>query len=148
MLIQDLSERDSLDLLSRVRFGRLGCTRGAQPYVVPINFAVKGRNIYTFSTIGKKIEDLRVNPLVCLEADEIVTAQKWKSVIVFGRYHEVSMGASGDAERTMIYKLLHKRAVWWEPGYARTVVGGRTRPLEPIYFRLSIESITGRVASS
>ena len=148
MLIQELSEQESLDLLSRVRFGRLACAAGGQPYVVPINFAVQGRNIYAFSTIGKKIEYLRLNPLACLQADEIASRQKWKSVIVLGRYHEVSNTAREGAERAMIHGLLQKRAAWWEPAYVRTVLGGRARPLEPIFFRLSIESISGHVASS
>lgn len=148
MLIQDLSEQECLDLLSRVRFGRLACAADGQPYVVPMNFAVQGRNIYAFSTIGKKIEYLRRNPLACLQVDEIATGQKWKSVIVLGRYHEVSNTAAEEAERTMIHELLKKRAVWWEPGYARTVLGGHARPLEPLYFRISIDSITGHVATN
>src|SRR5207342_3114552 len=108
MLIQELSEQESLALLSRVRFGRLACAAGGQPYVVPINFAVQGRNIYAFSTIGKKTESLRLNPLACLQVDEITSGERWKSVIVLGRYHEVLNTAAGEAERTMIHVLLQK----------------------------------------
>jgi|SRR5450755_2846378 nitroimidazol reductase NimA-like FMN-containing flavoprotein (pyridoxamine 5'-phosphate oxidase superfamily) len=148
MLIQELSEQESLDLVSRVRFGRLACAADGQPYVVPMNFVVQDRNIYAFSTIGKKIEYLRLNPRVCLQVDEISTGQKWKSVLVLGRYHEISNTAAEEAERKMIHALLQKRAVWWEPAYARTVLGGRVRPLEPIYFRISIDSITGHIATN
>jgi uncharacterized protein len=148
MLIQDLSEQESLDLVARVRFGRLGCAADGQPYVVPMNFAVQDRNIYAFSTIGKKIEYLRLNPRICLQVDEISTGQKWKSVIVLGRYHEVLNTAAEEGERKLIHALLQKRAAWWEPAYTRTVLGGHARPLEPIYFRISIDSITGHIATS
>ena len=39
MLIQELTRQASLDLLARTRLGRLACTQGAQPYVVPVYFA-------------------------------------------------------------------------------------------------------------
>ncbi len=146
MLIQDLSKQDSFNLLSRVGFGKLACAKDAQPYIVPISFIVEGHNIYAFATIGQKIEWMRINPLVCLEADEIVTAQKWQSVIVLGRYHEIPDTVAGDSERQMVHQLLARKANWWEPGYARTVLGGHDRPLKPVYFRISIESITGRAA--
>jgi nitroimidazol reductase NimA-like FMN-containing flavoprotein (pyridoxamine 5'-phosphate oxidase superfamily) len=147
MLIQELSEQDSLDLVSRVRFGRLGCAANGQPYVVPMNFAVQDRNIYAFSTIGKKIEYLRLNPRICLQVDEISTGHKWRSVVVLGCYHEVSNMAEEEAERATIHALLQKRAAWWEPAYARTVLGGHVRSLAPIYFRISIDSITGHIAT-
>ncbi len=148
MLIQDLSKQDCFSLLSRVGFGKLACAQDAQPYIVPIYFTVEGHNIYTFSTMGQKIEWMRTNPLVCLEADEIVTAQKWQSVIVLGRYHEVPNTAAGESERKMIHHLLARKANWWEPGYARTALRAHDRPLELVYFWISVESITGRTAAN
>jgi nitroimidazol reductase NimA-like FMN-containing flavoprotein (pyridoxamine 5'-phosphate oxidase superfamily) len=149
MLIQDLSKEECFSLLSRIGFGKLACAQSAQPYIVPIYFSVEGHNIYAFSTIGQKITWMRTNPLVCLEADEIITAQKWQSVIVLGRYHTVA----DESEQEMIHRLLARKANWWEPGYARTVHGGHDRPigaagsLEAVYFRISVESITGRIAT-
>ncbi len=148
MLIQDLSKQDCFSLLSRVGFGKLACAQDAQPYIVPIYFTVEGHKIYAFSTMGQKIEWMRTNPLVCLEADEIVTAQKWQSVIVLGRYHEVPNTVAGESERKMIHQLLARKANWWEPGYARTALRAHNRPLELVYFRISVESITGRTAAN
>ena len=42
------------------------------------------------------------------------------------------------AERTMIHEPLQKKAVWCEPGYARTVLAGHAGRPEPIYFQISI----------
>ena len=73
MLIQELTRQASLDLLARTRFGRLACAQGAQPYVVPFYFVYDNDCLYSFSTIGQKIEWMRANPLVCVEADEVVS---------------------------------------------------------------------------
>jgi nitroimidazol reductase NimA-like FMN-containing flavoprotein (pyridoxamine 5'-phosphate oxidase superfamily) len=39
MLVQDLTRQESLAPLARTRLGRLGCTQGSQPYVMPVYFA-------------------------------------------------------------------------------------------------------------
>src|SRR5260370_9607284 len=72
-------------LRSRAHLGRLACSQGAQPYVVPCYFACDNKFMYSFSTVGKKIEGMRANPLVRVEADEVVNSQNWRSVIVLGR---------------------------------------------------------------
>jgi hypothetical protein len=36
------------------------------------------------------------------------------------------------------HDLLAKTAMWWEPGYVKTLHKGEERPLQPIYFRISI----------
>lgn len=133
-------------MLSRIGFGRLACAKDSQPYIVPINFSILANDIVAFSTEGRKIDWMRGNPLVCLEVDEIETPQRWKSVIVLGRYHEVTEAAADEAEKVLIHETLQKRAVWWEPGYAKTVLQGEVRPLNPVYFRISIDTITGHSA--
>ena len=147
MIIQDLSIDESMAVLSRRGFGRLACARDSQPYIVPMNFSVLGNELLAFSTVGRKIEWMRLNPLVCVEVDEVETQQKWKSVIVMGKYHEAPRTAQGDMRRQMIHQALQKKGAWWEPGYAKTVLQGATRPLEPVYFTISIDSISGHSAS-
>ena len=88
MLIEELTRQASLDLLAGTRLGRLACARGPQPYVVPFYFAYHHNCLYSFSTVGQKIEWMRANPLVCVEADQVVSPHEWVSVIVFGRYEE------------------------------------------------------------
>ncbi len=73
MLIQELSSQANLDLLARARLGRLACSQGSQPYVVPVYFAYADRSLYGFATLGKKIEWMRANPMVCIEVDEVVS---------------------------------------------------------------------------
>jgi len=86
MWITALSTRESLDLVARTQFGRLGCALGLQPYVVPFSFAYRDDHLYGFSGVGMKIEWMRNNPLVCVQSDEIVTSREWRSVVIFGTY--------------------------------------------------------------
>jgi uncharacterized protein len=146
MHIEEVTEEASLRFLASHRFGRLGCARNSQPYITPINFACHDRFIYSFSTVGKKIEWLRANPLACVEVDEIESAWKWTSVIVSGRYEELLETAGGQASRDFAHTLLSKQEMWWEPGYARTILHGAQRRMDPVYFRVSIDEISGHRA--
>jgi nitroimidazol reductase NimA-like FMN-containing flavoprotein (pyridoxamine 5'-phosphate oxidase superfamily) len=145
MQIVELSRHESLDLLARVRFGRLGCALDSQPYVTPFYYALHDSHIYSFATVGQKIQWMRANPLVCVEVDEIESPQKWSTVVVFGRYEEIPKTAQETCE--MVRNLLKQREIWWEPGFARTIVHAAVRPLVPVYFCISIEQITGHHAS-
>jgi uncharacterized protein len=146
MLIEEMSREACVDFLQRVRFGRLACESAGQPYVTPFYFAWHQDALYSFSTVGQKVEWMRANPCVCVEADEVDKPQKWISVIALGRYEELPAEARYEAERKLAHSLLSQRPVWWEPGYARTVLGGSERPLDLVHFRVHIRQITGHQA--
>jgi hypothetical protein len=147
MLIQELTRQDSLDLLARTHLGRLGCSQAGQSYVVPIYFACRDNFLYSFSTVGRKIEWMRANPLVCVEADEVVNLQQWVSVIVFGQYEELTDTPDWKSVRVYAHQLLKQKAVWWEPGYVKTILHGTERPLVPVFYRIRIVEITGHRAA-
>ena len=149
MLIEELTRQASLDLLARTRLGRLACAQGAQPYVVPFYFTYDIRNshLYSFSTVGRKIDWMRANPLVCVEVDEVVSTQEWVSVIVFGRYEELPDTPEWRSARAFAYKLLQQHAMWWEPASVKTIHHGTARPLLPIFYRIHVVQITGHRAT-
>jgi len=147
VIIQELTRQASLDLLARTHLGRLACTQGARPYVVPVYFAYNNGYLYSFSTVGQKIEWMRANPLVCVEADEVVGPEQWVSVIVFGRYEELPDTPEWQATRTVAHTLLKRNAVWWEPAYVKTILHGTQRPLVPVFYRIHGLQITGHRAT-
>ncbi|HWY08938.1 MAG TPA: pyridoxamine 5'-phosphate oxidase family protein [Candidatus Acidoferrales bacterium] len=147
ILIQELTSRESLELLARTRFGRLGCAQGGQPYVAPFYFGYHNNYLYSFSTVGRKIEWMRANPLVCVQADEVVNPEKWASVIVFGRYEEIPDTPEWRDQRTFAHDLLSQNPIWWEPGYEKTILHGVERPLVPVYFRILVAEISGHRAT-
>jgi uncharacterized protein len=127
VLIQDLTSQESLELLARTRLGRLGCTHEAQPYVVPVYFTYDDNALYSFAMVGQKIEWMRANPLVCVEVDEVVGQQEWVSVIVFGRYEELTDTPEWQGTRAVAHKLLQQAAMWWEPAYVESIHDGTPR---------------------
>ncbi|MGA9725025.1 MAG: pyridoxamine 5'-phosphate oxidase family protein [Candidatus Binatus sp.] len=148
MLIQELTKQECLNLLARLRLGRLACTRDAMPYIVPLYFANDDDYLYSFSTFGQKIEWMRANPNVCVEVDEVVSPQQWVSVVAFGRYEEMPDIPEWRSAREYAHKkLLQRNAIWWEPGYAKTIVSGTERPLAPFFYRIHIAQITGHRAT-
>ena len=145
MLIQSMTREASNELLARAKVGRLACAHEGQPYITPMSFIYEADCLYSFSTVGQKVTWMRANPLVCVETEELVNRQNWASVIVFGRYEELPKTPS-DSNRTLAYDLLQRRPTWWEPGYAKTVIDGKERPLEGVYFRIHVSKITGHRA--
>jgi hypothetical protein len=84
--------------LWRQRIGRIGCSVNDRPYVVPITYAYDGTYVYAYSGLGRKIEVMREQPLVCFEVDEVEGDVSWRSVIAEGVYEElVDDGARRDA---------------------------------------------------
>ena len=108
MLIQDMTRQESIALLERTKVGRLACAQDRQPYITPISYIYDADFLYSFSTVGQKIDWMRTNPLVCVEADEVVSTQDLATVIVFGRYEELASTREYEFLRKHAYYLLQK----------------------------------------
>lgn len=138
-----MSRQSSIELLARARLCRVACAHEDQPYVMPMHCMYDDNHLYGFSTLGQKITWMRANPLVCVLVDEIVSPQDWASVIVFGKYQELTNEPHLVPHRQHAYNLLQTHPIWWEPGYVETVLHGKARLLEFMYFRIHIEQISG-----
>ena len=138
-----MGRQSSLELVARVGLGRLACSREGQPYITPMYLVSQANYLYGFSTRGQKIDWMRQNPRVCVEFEEIVSAQDWATVIVLGSYEELPDTPEHRASRDTAYYLLSKQPEWWQPGYARTELEKGIRDLEPLYFRIRIDEISG-----
>lgn len=146
MFIHEMTESACRQVLERTNFGRLACARDNQPYVVPVYFTYSGKYIYGFTTIGQKIEWMRLNPKVCLEIDEWKSHTEWMSVIVFGRFEELLEIPEYNWARTQAYELLKKRAMWWEPAYVSAMHRDHPHSLTPVFYRIRIDRMTGHRA--
>jgi uncharacterized protein len=147
MFIHEMTEDECRSALQKASVGRLGCARDNQPYVVPVYFAFGGKHIYGFTTAGKKVEWMRANPRVCLEIDERISHNQWLSVIVFGRYEELPPIPKCDAERVEAHRLLKRRLNWWEPAYMSDVHRETFHSIEPVFYRIRIDRMTGHRAT-
>ena len=145
MLIESMTRQASIDLLKRARVARLGYVHDSQPCIVPMLFACDVHHLYSISTEGEKIDCMRANPRVCVEADELVTTQQWETVVVLGQYEDLPRTEEHEDSRAHAHALLQgSRPAWWEPAVVKTIVDGKERPLEVLYFRIRIDRISGR----
>lgn len=149
MFIKELETGECFEILTEKRLGRLACSRENQPYIVPFHFVYDGRNsLYAFSTLGQKIEWMRANPLVCVEADDIKNQFEWTSLVIFGRFEELPETSEFESARIRAYELLSRHAMWWQPAFAAGAHRRQITDDKPIYFRIRIETISGHRAVS
>ncbi|PYX35470.1 MAG: hypothetical protein DMG81_17990 [Acidobacteria bacterium] len=142
MTIDEMTEKECLEVLQRASLGRLGCAMDNQPYVIPIYLAYEPGFIYVFSTYGKKIEWMRANPKVCVEIDEVKGQTEWLSVLATGRFEELPE-PQFEMERAHARELLQKRHHWWLNALAERRKSAPDESIMPLFFRIHIDSVTG-----
>jgi len=147
MRISKMEDQDCRETLRRVGFGRLGCARDNQPYIVPIYFAYEPDHLYGFATFGQKIEWMRSNPLVCVQSDEVRDSDNWTSVVVLGRYQELSDRNEYAQERGKAQALLEKRSMWWQTSYVAATIRNSPEAPSPVFYCIHIDEISGLRAS-
>ena len=136
-MMKTLKNEEARRLLQTARVARLGCVVNGEPYVVPLNCHLEGDYLYSHSLPGRKITGLRENPKACVQVDEIESDLRWRSVIAFGRYEEITR-SSERAE--VLNKLLHKFSML-TPVESTIAMDGAA--VEVIVFRIKIERLTG-----
>jgi uncharacterized protein len=146
MVIQKLTQTECDAILARTHVGHLACARHDQPYVVPVHFSYDApeRCLYSFSAVGQKIAWMRANPKVCFEVEDITDKDHWTTVIVTGRYVEISQRPEEADVRQRARQLFQQRPEWWFPGAAKTTT--REHP-DVVIYRIYVDSITGRRAA-
>ena len=142
MRIVSIDREKCIELLNRVSVGRLACALQNRPYVVPVCFVYEPDYLYVFSTLGQKIEWMRQNPKVCLQADEIGSRSNWTSVVVNGTYLELDE-PQFTAEKERAKEKLGQFSDWWVTPMAQRREKASDLDISPIFFRINIESISG-----
>lgn len=100
--LMELNEEDCVKLLQKKNFCHMGCYDGKSPYVVPMNYLYESGAIYCHSRPGKKLEILEDHPLACIQVEEVTDFIHWKSVMVWGKFHEIVGEESARIFRQMI----------------------------------------------
>lgn len=90
-MLERLSDSECWELLRSHNVGRIGLMSGAQPEILPINYAVMDRRVVFRTGAGTKFKSLEDHPVVCFEIDETdVEARSGWSVLAKGRATELS----------------------------------------------------------
>lgn len=133
-----LSEKEATDILARKHFAHLGCVLDdGAPYVVPINYLLKDGAAYIHSLEGKKLEALRNNNSACIQVEDIKSPFKWRSVIAFGEFEEIT----DPEERSEALDGLLAQFSTLTP--VEGVNSADISAEELVVFRINIEEVTG-----
>ena len=147
MLIHQLTADQCREVLARTAIGRLACARDNQPHIVPVFFSYdpEANCLYSFATVGRKIEWMRMNPKVCVELDEIVDQFHWTTVLVTGRYQELRDAEHEGTARDRAQSLFQQQQQWWLPAVAPLSTGEERD--RAVFYRILIDRVSGRRAA-
>jgi nitroimidazol reductase NimA-like FMN-containing flavoprotein (pyridoxamine 5'-phosphate oxidase superfamily) len=147
-MIGKLTEQEIDKVLSQNIIGRLGCSEKGKPYVVPLGYIYQDGYIISHSETGMKIRVMRNNPVVCFQVDEIKTHNDWKSVIVWGRYEELTEEIDQyNAMKLFVDRMMHLKIS--ETARPPELSGERLHPrspgnIWPVVFRIKVNERSGR----
>jgi uncharacterized protein len=97
-----LTEKQVDELIDKALYAHLGCQVGGKPYVVPISYARMGNDLVGHTNEGLKVRAMRENPVVCIQIDDVKGLSDWTSVILWGRFEELSGPDFVHAEQRLI----------------------------------------------
>jgi uncharacterized protein len=138
--IEDMAPAEMHALLERESFGHLGCARDGRPYVLPMNFAYDGKELFFFTTEGMKTQFIQANPQVCLQVEEITDSTHWRSVMVIGKAEQIT----GKEEMQRAMKLITERNPSLTPAISATQLDTWGRSVGIAIYRIAPELIDGR----
>jgi len=143
-MLGELDKGQIDEVLRSENIGRLACIADGWPYVVPLMYVYDGGSVYAYSAEGLKLRAMRENPQVCLEVEQIRSTANWRTVVVRGRFEELT----GDEDDRALALLTARLARLETSATARLVqhedIVQREGLLRPILFRIRIEDRTGR----
>jgi nitroimidazol reductase NimA-like FMN-containing flavoprotein (pyridoxamine 5'-phosphate oxidase superfamily) len=150
-MIGELSLAQIHQVLHQQLYGRLACQVNDKLYVVPVSFAFDDKYIYAHSKEGQKIDMLRKSGHACFQVDIINGLNDWRSVIIWGKYHELK----STKDQSIAMRLLEDRFGPLHVSESISRPSGGIHPPETVekrkkavYFRISIDEATGRFERS
>lgn len=146
-MLGELNDLEIRELLSRQVIGRVGFHHRGVSYIVPINYVYKNGAVYGHSGMGHKIKTMRKHPEVCFEVEEIESLFRWKSVVVWGKYEEIT----GEEEKNQAMQALTHRLMPYVNNPANHPSHGIAADenkigtvIQPIIYKIVISSTSGR----
>ncbi|MFI5129133.1 MAG: pyridoxamine 5'-phosphate oxidase family protein [Chitinophagales bacterium] len=145
-MLGQLSNAQINNLLSSQVVGRLACTDGKQPYIVPVTFCYDGKYIYGQTNEGTKLELLRKNANVCFELDVMTDMRNWQSIIIYGEFEELTDKEAEKAREILfdrVFPLLTSSTIHTHEHEVAGTLDDSSR-VKYVMYRIKINKITGR----
>jgi nitroimidazol reductase NimA-like FMN-containing flavoprotein (pyridoxamine 5'-phosphate oxidase superfamily) len=145
-MLGELNETQINNVLASQALGRLACTDGKQPYIVPVTYSYDGKHIYGQSNEGTKLSLLRKNPNVCFEADMMTDMANWQCVLVYGRFEELEGSEAEKAREILFSRVLGLMTSSTVHGHEHSVTAGvdDSNRIKSVMYRININKMTGR----
>lgn len=103
--MDELSREEALAILADAPVAHIAMISAGAPYVTPMSFVMDEDTILFRTTAGRKLDALRVDPRVCIEASKFDhESGEWASVIVTGVAIEVDDPKRGERTVELLYK--------------------------------------------
>lgn len=138
--IEEMRESEAREVLGTLDYAHLAVAKDNIPYVVPVHFAFDGANLFVYTTEGKKADIIRVNPEICLQAEDVQDNENWKSVMVVGTAQQLTSEDDRQKALDLILKVNPKLtpaiSIRWMDNWVRENV--------EVIYRITPRSITGR----
>ena len=145
-MLGQLNELQMNNLLVSQVVGRIACTDALQPYLVPVTYAFDGNYIYGQTNEGMKLDLLRINPAVCFEVDAMIDLATWQSVIIRGKFQELT-GNDAAYARGILKKhefpMMTKASIDGGQHGVESELDDSNR-IKQVMYRILIEEKTGR----
>lgn len=142
-IFRDLTPDECRALLGRNSHGRIALSHKDRVDIVPIHYVLEDGWLYCRTSVGNKLEMATHNRWVAFQADEVEGLFDWQSVVVKGGLYLLRKEGSAD------------EAVLYQKGLemVRRLIPESMSPTDPvperaIIFRIHIDEITGRAAST
>ncbi len=146
-MLGTLTESEIENVLTGQVLGRLACTDGKQPYIVPVTYTYDGKYIYGQTNDGTKLKILRKNPKVCFEVDIMTDMTNWKSVLVFGVFEELKDDEAIEAKSVLFNRVFSLMTSSTIHGHEHDINGDKiddSNREKLLMYRIKIEKVTGR----
>ncbi len=135
--MEELSRERAVGLLTSEAVAHVA-TAG-DPYVTPISFVVLGDELYFRTVPGRRLDAIKQDPRVCVEASHVDEAGNWESVLVFGAARLVD---DPNREADVIAALLAKYHGASQGLFS--LGGGRPFDPQPVAVAVPLTEVTGR----
>ena len=142
--VREMSTEENEDLLETSGYGHFAFADGIRPYVIPLHFAYCRPNVCFYTTDGKKTRILRENPNVCLQVEEVIDRENWRSVIVNGTADEVL----DPAEREQVVNTILRVNPTLTPAVSVRWLDNWVRENVEAIYTVKVLSITGRASGN
>lgn len=147
-MLGELTEEEISRLLEQQFVGRIACTDGQVPYVVPVSYIFEGASILCHSRDGLKIQMMRANPNVCFEVDDIRDYNHWRTAIAWGVFEELTHpDALSHAQQVFSSQMLQSKTEQSAP--TPELLATRSHNAMPasvptVFYRIHFTKVTGR----